>query len=190
MTRFLTTEGSFRSETWALLASLFSVFMQSLPSGREFLYLSGRCSTCSVWMVVFFFPQLSLLWIRQQPSLANPLRKDKRSSLSSSPHFQKSLCGWSGGHLVDALLDNLCERLHFLYDFQGWVSDELLRKNIVSLALGIHLVSWRWPQFQPPWLLVTLVTRPTGDDGHGPQLQMTLRTPVFSFPQRCCLDLR
>lgn len=153
-------EGSFRSETWALLAFLFSVFMQSLPSRREFLYLSGKCSTCSVWMVSPP-PQLSLLWIRQQPSLANPLMKDKSSFLSSSPHFQKSLCDWSVGHLMDALLDNLCGWLHFLYDFQGWVSYELLRKNVISLALGIHIVSWRWPQFQPPCLLVTLVTRLT-----------------------------
>lgn len=74
--------------------------------------------------------------------------------------------------------------------FRTCLSD-LLRRNVNTLGLGIHIDSHGLDlgtnQFRAR-LLVTLATQQTGDDGYRPQLHVAPKTPIISFSQRCCLD--
>lgn len=131
VTTFLTTEGSFCSEMWALLAFFFSISMQSLPSRREFLYLSGRCSTSSIWMVYVFF---TCLYCDSGSSLRLQTHWWRiKAAFLAPPHNSRSHCVAGVGGIWWTLSLAIC--------VDGCSSCMLFRAESLKVCLGRMLLA-------------------------------------------------
>lgn len=164
---------------------------------RKFLWLSG-----GVWHRPLLdgglFVSVAAVLVENAAALAltceHPM-KGESGFLSSSHNFRSHSCSWSGSYLMDDWTVSLatCVDAGPCLPFRTCCLSDVLRKNVNTLAVGIRIVPHGLDLSTNPFrpcLLVTLATQQTGDDGHRPQLQLAPRTPVISFSQRCCLDLR